>query len=151
MVNLTISEFISNKGFSYRETASRLLRNGNSFSVPIPKFTELSFDQIRSSLFVFQVFSILCYLVNYWTYPLFSLLIHLFMESTTVHTRQPNLIELRGIETTPMTVYVKRGSKWKKVTSDLHIPWDLILIGQEVLCPCDFVITRWRAAVDAAD
>ncbi|KAH0786931.1 manganese-transporting ATPase 13A1 [Histomonas meleagridis] len=151
-VNLTVSEYVSNKGLTDREAATRLLHYGqNSYSVPIPKFIELYFDQIRSPLFVFQVFSILCYLLDeYWTYPLFSLVMLLFMEGTTVRTRQSNLLELRGVETPPVTVYVKRSGEWKKITSDLLVPGDLVLLDQEVLCPCDFVIINGRAVVNEA-
>lgn len=151
-VDLTVGEYVKNNGLTDKEAAKRLVHYGqNVYSVPIPGFKELYLEQIRSPLFVFQVFSILCYLLDsYWTYPLFSLASLLFTEGTTVRTRQSNLLELRGVETPPVTVHAKRNNEWKKITSDLLVPGDLVLIDKEILCPCDLVLISGRAVVNEA-
>jgi cation-transporting ATPase 13A1 len=138
--NLTIAKYTQNHGLSNAEVAQKMLYYGpNTYTVPIPGFIELYLDQIRSPLFVFQVFSIFCYLLDeYWTYLLFSLASLLFLEGTTVRTRQSNLLELRGVETPPVTIYARRETKWIKITSDLLLPGDLCLINQPIMCMAHF-------------
>jgi hypothetical protein len=97
------TKYTQNHGLSNAEVAQKILSHGpNAYTVPIPGFIELYLDQIRSPLFVFQVFSIFCSLLDeYWIYPLFSLASLLLLERTTVRTRQSNLLELRGVELRP--------------------------------------------------
>lgn len=147
-----VAEYLGSNGLSEVEASKRVLYYGeNSYTIPIPGFLELLLDQVRSPLFVFQVFSILCYLLDdYWTTPLFSLISLLFMESATVRTRQSNLLELRGVETPPITLHAKRNGVWKKMTSEAIVPGDLIIIDQEAMCPCDLVIISGRAVLNEA-
>ncbi|KAK8898836.1 hypothetical protein M9Y10_001128 [Tritrichomonas musculus] len=147
-----VAEYLGSNGLTEVDASKRVLYYGeNSYTIPIPGFLELLLDQIRTPLFVFQVFSILCYLLDdYWTTPLFSLVSLLFMESATVRTRQSNLLELRGVETPPITLHVKRNGEWKKAMSDTIVPGDLIILDQEVMCPCDLVIISGRAVLNEA-
>ena len=150
--NLKISEYLANKGLTDDEAAERLLTFGtNAYSVPIPGFIELMTEHIRSPMFVFQAFCCLLFLLDeYWLYPFMSLGSLLFTEATTVKTRQRNLLELRGVETPPTTVFVKRQGSWKKITSDMLVPGDVVLLDKEGLCPCDMLVIRGRAVVNEA-
>lgn len=151
-VNNEIQSYTQSRGLSEKEAAQRLLYYGpNEYSVPIPGFMELYLDHIRSPLFVFQVFNILVYIIDeYFIYPLMSLASVLFLEATTVRTRQSNLLELRGVETPPIPLYVCRDYEWKKTTSNAIVPGDLVLLDQEVLAPCDFVVLDGRVVVNEA-
>ncbi|OHT00953.1 putative cation-transporting ATPase 13A1 [Tritrichomonas foetus] len=150
--NLKISEYLHSKGLTETEASKRLLYYGqNNYNIPVPSFTEILIDQLRTPLFAFQIFTNLLYLIDdYISTPLMNILMTVFMESATVRNRQSSFLELRGAETPPIALHVKRNGEWKKTTSDLLVPGDLIVLDQETLCPCDIIIVSGRAVMNEA-
>lgn len=150
---LQISEYLKSNGLQEVEAAKRILYYGeNSYTIPIPSFFELLIEQLRSPLFIFQVFSIMIYLLDeYFTTPLVSLISLIFLESTTVRTKQSNLLELRGVENPPIPLHVKRSGQWENKMSNVIVPGDLVVLDQESICPCDLIIISGRAVVNEAN
>jgi cation-transporting ATPase 13A1 len=108
-------------------------------------------QHILAPFFVFQVFSIACWMLDsYFTYPLFSLLSLLLIEANTVRTRQSNLLELRGVRNEEVLVDVYRDKQWRTVPSSKLVPGDLILVTSEILCPADLLVLSGRAVVNEA-
>jgi len=150
--NMKVGQYLTHKGLTDKEAEEKIAYFGpNSYQLPIPGFLQLFKEQLVSPLFVFQIFSILCLMVDeYWTYPLMSLGSLLFMEFSNVKTRQSNLLELRGAEVIPVPLYVLRAGKWRKIPSDLLAPGDIILIESEFSSPCDLLVLNGRVVVNEA-
>ena len=150
--DLTVREYLANKGLSDAEAAKRLLRYGqNNYTVPIPGFLELMVEQLISPMSVLRMFMFLLNLLNdYFLSQLMSLGISVSLEAGTARARQKNLLELRGAEAPPILIYVKREGTWKKITSDLLMPGDVVLLHKECMCPCDLLVMKGRAVVNEA-
>lgn len=116
-VNLKIGEYVSSRGLRSDELKKRIDYFGhNIYDVPVPSFGELLKQHILAPFFVFQVFSISCWMLDeYFTFPLFSLLSLVIMEANTVRTRQSNMLELRGVDRSSLGRYVSDRSLFTSV------------------------------------
>ncbi|KAK8898839.1 hypothetical protein M9Y10_001131 [Tritrichomonas musculus] len=149
-----ISEYLESKGLTKEESKSRLDYFGpNSYQIPIPSFMELMKEHVLAPFFVFQVFSILCWMLDeYFIYSLFSLLALFIIEANTVNTRQSNLLELRGVENEPVKFNVYRDGQWSSVFNDKLVPGDIILLNSntEGLVPADLLLLTGRCVTNEA-
>ena len=66
-----------------------------------------------------------------WQYSLFTLGMIFMFEGVTVMSRLKNLQTLRGMGNKTREVYVYRMKSWKKLSSDLLVPGDVISVKRE--------------------
>ena len=151
-VDLEIHEYLESRGLNQSEIKKRLNYFGpNAYEVPGPTFMELLKEHVLAPFFVFQVFSICCWMLDeYFIYPLISLVSLLLIEGNTVRTRQSNLLELRGVRNEPIRLNVYRDEQWISVEGSKLVPGDLVLVTSEILCPADFLLVSGRAIVNEA-
>ena len=147
-----ISFYFESQGLTTKEAATKTEYYGkNTYSIPIPGFLELLKEHMLAPLFVFQIFSVLCFLLDsYLTYPLVTIASLILIEANTVRTRQSNLQELRGVEQEPIPIRVYRDGQWKSLTSDNLVPGDLVFISGEMICPADMLLMSGRVVVNEA-
>ena len=70
----------------------------NSLRVPLPTFWQVYKEQLMGPVTVFQVFTVLLWLMDeYWKYALFSAMSLLMFEGTTAFSRIKNITTLRGM------------------------------------------------------
>ena len=141
--NQTVQSYLSSKGLTTAESKKNLDYYGpNSYEIPIPSFKELLKEHILAPFFVFQIFSNICWMFDeYFTFPLVSLISLVLVEANTVRTRQSNLLELRGVETTPIKVTVYRDGEWKIISSFKLVPGDIVFLKTPgIQCPADMAV-----------
>ncbi|OHT14736.1 E1-E2 ATPase family protein [Tritrichomonas foetus] len=150
--DLTVQEYLDSKGISRTEKTEKLNYFGlNSYQIPVPSFKELMKEHVLAPFFVFQVFSICCWMLDeYFIYPLFSLVSLFILEANTVNTRQSNLLELRGVENESTRVQVYRDGSWTFLESGNLLPGDIVLINQEIICPADLLLLSGRCVTNEA-
>jgi len=150
--NREISQYLASKGHTDAEAHQAKEYFGhNNYDIPVPSFIELLKEHMLAPFFVFQVFSILCWMLDdYLTYPIVSLVSLILIESNTVRTRQSNLIELRGVKNTPFQIWVNRDETWRMISTDKLVPGDLVLLDKNILCPADMLVLAGRVVVNEA-
>lgn len=154
--NLTVGEYLNidsgYKGLSAKDVQAKTEYFGqNSYEIPIPSFLQLLKEHMLAPFFVFQVFSISCWMFDeYFTYPLFSLISLVIIEANTVRTRQSNLLELRGVESEPIHVHAYRDGQWTYLPSDRLLPGDIVFLNSEIMVPADLLLLSGRAIVNEA-
>eukprot|EP00644_Phytophthora_capsici_P010737 jgi/Phyca11/526333/estExt2_fgenesh1_pm.C_PHYCAscaffold_90054 len=129
----------------------------NEFSIPQPNFVDMFKQQLLEPLTVFQIFSVCLYMLDeYWQYSLFTLGMILMFEGVTVMSRLKNLQTLRGMGNKAREVYVYREKTWKKLSSDLLVPGDVISVKRETdgdhdnMVPCDCLLLDGSAVLNEA-
>lgn len=140
------------------EAAEQLeLYGKNEFSIPQPNFFDMFKQQLLEPLTVFQVFSVCLYMLDeYWQYSLFTLVMILMFEGVTVMSRLKNLQTLRGMGNKSIEMFVYRSKEWKKITSDMLVPGDIVSIKRETdgdhdnMVPCDCLLLDGSAVMNEA-
>ena len=154
--NLLLSHYGKSLGLSEDEVQQAHDRYGdNSLKVPLPTFWNLYKEQLTGPVTVFQIFTVLLWLMDeYWKYALFSALSLLIFEATTAFSRQKNVSTLRGMGQQAGRVMVRRGGVWEERSTEELYPGDLISLkrvgGDEVPVPCDCLILSGSAVVNEA-
>ena len=148
-----IKDYLDKKGLKTDEAKKELEYYGeNSFKIPVPSFMELMKEHVLAPFFVFQLFSYACWMFDeYFIYPLFSMASLFFVEANTVRTRQSNLLELRGVETSSISVEVYRDEEWKTISSFKLVPGDIVFLRRPgITCPADILILSGRCVANEA-
>ena len=154
--DLPLSHYVKSKGLTSDEVHHSHERYGdNALRVNIPTFGELYKEQLTSPVTVFQIFTVLLWLMDeYWKYALFSALSLLIFEGTTAFSRQKNVTTLRGMGQTPGRVLVRRAGVWEEHSTEELYPGDIISLkrrgGEEIPVPCDCVLLAGSAVVNEA-
>lgn len=103
----------------------------NKFEVPVPRFTELLWEQLLAPFFCFQVFCVgLWALDEYWYYSLFTLVMLVSFECTVVGQRLRNLSDVRKLQAPKQPLSVYRNGKWGKLPGDALLPGDVVSIAR---------------------
>ena len=154
--DMLLSHYVKSRGLSSDEVHHAHERYGdNSLSVPLPTFWDLYKEQLTGPVTVFQIFTVLLWLMDeYWKYALFSALSLLIFEATTAFSRQKNVATLRGMGQRPGRVMVRRAGVWEERSTEELYPGDLISLrrqsGDEITVPCDCVLLAGSAVVNEA-
>ena len=154
--DLPLSHYVKSRGLSGEEVHHSHERYGdNALQVNIPTFWNLYKEQLTGPVTVFQIFTVLLWLMDeYWKYALFSALSLLIFEGTTAFSRQRNIATLRGMGQKAGRILVRRGGVWEDHSTEELYPGDIISIkrdgGEEVLVPCDCVLLAGSAVVNEA-
>jgi cation-transporting ATPase 13A1 len=152
--HLTFGEYLDSRGLKqHSDVPTRTNYYGpNSYDVPVPTFLQLLKEHTLAPFFVFQVFSILCWMLDqYFIYPLLMLASLLMIEANTVRTRHSNLLELRGVKHEAILVHARRDDEWRRIPSNKLLPGDLVLLtDSEVICPADILVLSGRAIANEA-
>jgi cation-transporting ATPase 13A1 len=138
--------------------AAKLRFGPNEFAVRQPTFTDLYKKQLLSPLCVFQLFSVLLWLLDeYWQYSLFTLFMILMFEGTVVFQRIKSLGALKGMGNKLYDVHVFRYNTWMTtVTSDL-LPGDIVSLkistdktDGSAIVPADVLVLSGSAVLSEA-
>ena len=154
--DLPLSHYVKSRGLSGEEVHHSHERYGdNALQVNIPTFWNLYKEQLTGPVTVFQIFTVLLWLMDeYWKYALFSALSLLIFEGTTAFSRQRNIATLRGMGQKAGRILVRRGGVWEDHSTEELYPGDIISIkrngGEEVPVPCDCVLLAGSAVVNEA-
>ncbi|KAG5486251.1 hypothetical protein LSCM1_07374 [Leishmania martiniquensis] len=124
----------------------------NKMEVVIPEFQDLFVDHALSPFFVFQMFCVLLWCLDeYWYYSLFTGVMMVGMECTTVYQRIRNMRTLRDMAEVPVRdIDVMRGGKRVTIRTDALLPLDLIVVPSNAPCPVDAVLVKGTAVVNEA-
>lgn len=125
---------------------------GNLMDLPIPTYTELMKEHIVAPFFVFQLFSVLLWMLDeYWQLSMYTLVMLIVFESTVVAQRIANWRRIKRMRRPAQKVKVIRNGKIIEVSSDYLVPLDLVVVekGQDkATVPCDMLILNGNCTVD---
>ncbi|CAK4621626.1 hypothetical protein LEN26_020084 [Aphanomyces euteiches] len=127
----------------------------NEFSIPQPTFLKMYQEQLVEPLTVFQIFSVLLYMLDeYWQYSVFTLVMILMFEGVTVFSRLKNLQTLRGMGNAVRNVYVYRYKQWTEVCTSTLVPGDLVSLKRNMegdnTVPADCLLLQGNAVANEA-
>lgn len=126
----------------------------NVFQIPVPTFTKLFAEHAVAPFFVFQVFCNCLWLLDeYWTFPIFSLVMLVVFESTVVFGRLRTLNEFRTMTIQPFLIWVHRAGKWVEASTADLLPGDLVSVqrsSEDSGVPCDLLLCTGAAIVNEA-
>ncbi|KAF0694448.1 Aste57867_14681 [Aphanomyces stellatus] len=127
----------------------------NEFSIPQPTFTKMYQEQLVEPLTVFQIFSVLLYMLDeYWQYSVFTLVMILMFEGVTVFSRLKNLQTLRGMGNAQRNVFVYRFKQWTEVCTSSLVPGDLVSLKRNMdgdnTVPADCLLLQGNAVANEA-
>ncbi|OUS46274.1 ATPase type 13A [Ostreococcus tauri] len=154
--SLPLSSYVKAKGLTADEVHHAHERFGNNaLKVNVPTFWELYKEQLTSPVTVFQIFTVLLWLMDeYWKYALFSALSLAIFEGTTAFSRQKNVATLRGMGQQAERIMVRRSGVWEERSTEELYPGDVISLkrrgGDEITVPCDCVLLSGSAVVNEA-
>mmetsp|Transcript_357 Transcript_357/g.813 ORF Transcript_357/g.813 Transcript_357/m.813 type:complete len:1571 (-) Transcript_357:629-5341(-) len=157
-VALPLSSYLKpTRGMTPGAVMAAISRYGdNSLKVPLPTFLSLYKEQLMGPVTVFQVFTVLLWLMDeYWKYALFSACSLLMFEATTAFSRIKNIRTLRGMGTNPWRIQVLREGQWTERSTEDLVPGDLVSLtrlpgGVDTAVPCDCLVLRGSAVVNEA-
>jgi len=125
----SFGDFIGHQGLSLQEGRKIDEFKMNRFNIPIPKFLEIFKEHAVAPFFVFQIFSVLLWLIDeYWMFSIMTLVMLVLSECFIVAQRLKNLMELRGINVPADPIYVYRNKKWIKLTADQLMMGDVVSV-----------------------
>jgi cation-transporting ATPase 13A1 len=157
-VDNALSSYLkATRGMSPHAVASCVSRYGdNSLRVPLPTFLQVYKEQLMGPVTVFQVFTVLLWLMDeYWKYALFSACSLLMFEATTAFSRIKNISTLRKMGQAPWKIATLRDGQWTERSTEELVPGDLVSVvrlpgGVDTPIPCDCLILRGSAVVSEA-
>ena len=127
----------------------------NTFDIPVPTFLELFVEHMLAPFFVFQLFSISLWLMDeMWYLSIFSLVMLLSFEATTVYQRKSTMTEFQSMGIKPYDIYVYRDKKWSQIKTSELLPGDITSIvrtpHEDLSIPCDMIILQGSCIVNEA-
>ncbi|EEH54606.1 p-type ATPase superfamily [Micromonas pusilla CCMP1545] len=145
------------RGLTPAAVAAYVSRYGdNSLRVPLPTFMQVYKEQLMGPVTVFQVFTVLLWLMDeYWKYAIFSAASLLLFEGTTAFSKIKNIRTLRGMGQAPGRVNCLRDGRWEDRNTEDLVPGDIVSIvrvagGAESPIPCDCLVLRGSTVVNEA-
>ncbi|ETV84154.1 hypothetical protein H257_03440 [Aphanomyces astaci] len=156
-VTATVATYVNATGVASDAAYNRMLDlyGHNEFSIPQPTFIKMYQEQLVEPLTVFQIFSVLLYMLDeYWQYSLFTLVMILMFEGVTVFSRLKNLQTLRGMGNALRTVYVFRHGAWIEACTSSLVPGDVVSLKRNLdgdnTVPCDCLLLQGNAVANEA-
>ncbi|ETW07462.1 hypothetical protein H310_01974 [Aphanomyces invadans] len=153
----SVATYVNATGIPNEAVYGRLLDlyGRNEFSIPQPTFIKMYQEQLVEPLTVFQIFSVLLYMLDeYWQYSLFTLVMILMFEGVTVFSRLKNLQTLRGMGNALRNVFVYRNHAWVEVCTSSLVPGDVVSLKRNVegdnTVPCDCLLLQGNAVANEA-
>ncbi|KAL5483774.1 hypothetical protein EMCRGX_G020188 [Ephydatia muelleri] len=153
-VDLPYSQYVQWKGYGSDDDVERAkMKYGkNQLEMFSPDFWAMFRERASAPFFVFQVFCVgLWCLDEYWYYSLFTLLMLVSFEAILVKQQQKNLADVRNMSSKPYPIFVYRGGRWTKISTEELLPGDIISVGrskEDNLVPCDILLLRGSCIVD---
>lgn len=130
--------------------SARQLIFGNSvIDVSIPSIFSTIIDEIFQPFFVFQVFCLILWCVQYYFW--YSIAIFFIMVVTVavnVYYIQNNLREIRRLATYTCEVEVLRNKQVVKISSADLVPGDVLIPSRNLIFPCDLILLDGFCLVD---
>lgn len=131
----------SQKGLSPLEQSFRRTIYGtNLIDVPVKPYPKLLFEEILNPFYVFQMFSIILWMVDqYYIYAICIFIISVISISISLYETRKQSITLRNMAQLITTVTIRRKSGEEECVSSVElVPGDCLIIPQEgMLLPCD--------------
>lgn len=126
----------------------------NHLAVHIPSFLELLKNQLLSPLSMFQVFCAMLWLLDeYWTYTIWTLVMVVVFEASTVFQRTRTQKMLGGMAPKGNPIFAYRAGKWQQISTKELLPGDLISMSfhrTEVLSSGDSTAGKQKKSVGDA-
>ncbi|CCW65379.1 unnamed protein product [Phytomonas sp. EM1] len=148
------SHYIHWKGISTEANLAKQLDTYgmNKMEVVIPEFQDLFVDHMLSPFFVFQMFCVLLWCLDeYWYYSIFTGVMMVGMECTTVYQRIRNMRMLRDMAEVPVRdARVIRNGKEMDIKTDALLPMDILVVPSNQPCPVDAILIKGTCVVNEA-
>ncbi|XP_053173607.1 cation-transporting ATPase 13A2 isoform X2 [Scomber japonicus] len=140
------------KGLSQLEQSLRRCVYGpNLIDVPVKPYIRLLFEEVLNPFYVFQVFSIILWMIdNYYYYASCIFIISFLSIGISLHEIRKQSITLRNMARLVTNVKVRRNSGEEECVSSVElVPGDCIIIPQEgLLLPCDAALLAGECLVN---
>eukprot|EP00053_Salpingoeca_punica_P016289 m.153139 g.153139 ORF g.153139 m.153139 type:complete len:1178 (+) comp16932_c0_seq1:66-3599(+) len=146
---------LDSRGLSAEEVAARRQVFGSCrYEISIPQPRELLLQQMVAPIFVFQVTTMLLYMLDgmvVFCCVMLGMLV--LIEHMLVKQRIKNFKESLDLREKPSLINVYRSNRWRRIPSDFLLPGDVCCItrsrdGQHV--PCDLVVLNGSCVVNEA-
>ncbi|EPY19067.1 cation-transporting ATPase 13A1 [Strigomonas culicis] len=124
----------------------------NVMEVVIPDFQDLFVDHALAPFFVFQMFTVLLWCLDeYWYFSVFTGVMMVGMECTTIYQRIRNMKTLRDMAEVPVRdITVIRNKKEVVVRTNELLPLDIFVVPNNMACPVDALLVKGTAVVNEA-
>lgn len=117
--------------------------------VPVPSIASLLAKEASHPFFVFQVLSIILWIVEqYYYYAITIFVLALGSLLSTVIEIRKNMKDIRRMALHECEVEVKRSSGWQKVRSRYVVPGDLVKVPEKTQLPCDLILLKGSCLMD---
>ncbi|KAM7410928.1 hypothetical protein PAMA_021072 [Pampus argenteus] len=139
-------------GLSHLEQSLRRRVYGpNLIDVPVKSYTKLLFEEVLNPFYVFQVVSVILWMIDlYYYYATCILIISFLSIGISLYKIRKQSITLRNMARLVTNVTVRRNSgEEERVSSVELVPGDCIIIPQEgMLLPCDAAVLAGECLVN---
>jgi cation-transporting ATPase 13A2 len=120
----------------------------NSINVQVKPWFSLLMDEVLHPFYIFQIFSIILWLVDeYVYYAACILFISVVSAIVTLLDTRSNLINIRNLSHFTCQVQVWRFNQWTNVSSETLVPGDVFLV-ESAICPCDAILLNGECLVN---
>ncbi|OMJ65355.1 hypothetical protein SteCoe_38399 [Stentor coeruleus] len=117
--------------------------------VPVPSIALLLTKEASHPFFVFQVLSIILWIVEqYYYYAITIFVLALGSLLSTVIEVRKNMKDIRRMALHECEIEVKRSSGWQKMRSRYIVPGDIIKIPEKTQLPCDAILLKGSCLMD---
>ncbi|KAM7404348.1 hypothetical protein PAMP_011704 [Pampus punctatissimus] len=139
-------------GLSHLEQSLRRRVYGpNLIDVPVKSYTKLLFEEVLNPFYVFQVVSVILWMIDlYYYYATCILIISFLSIGISLYKIRKQSVTLRNMARLVTNVTVRRNSgEEERVSSVELVPGDCIIIPQEgMLLPCDAAVLAGECLVN---
>eukprot|EP00960_Hanusia_phi_P028454 747419-Hanusia_phi.AAC.5 len=147
---------VSTQGLTIGEVHKRKRIFGlNELDVPLKSSFSLLLDEVLNPFYIFQIFSILIWLIDGYTYYACAIAIMSVVSAlSSTYTTRRNLLRIRRMAELKQTVTVYRKlavhteDNYVEVDVSELVPGDVILLSSAMAAPCDLLLVRGSCVVD---
>ncbi|KAH0473901.1 MAG: uncharacterized protein KVP18_002356 [Porospora cf. gigantea A] len=154
-VDLQIKTYVASSGLESAEAARRRETYGvNNYEMTLPTFLELFKEHAVAPFFVFQMGTMVLWLLDeMWQYALMSLMMLVGLEAQLVTRRIKEMGEMHDMKLKQRDVWVRRDDIWVHVSNDDIVPGDLFAIYAKNnkdtdTIPCDALLLAGEAVLN---
>ena len=172
---LPIGQYMTAKGYGTHAAAEDAAGTwgANKLTIPLPQYADLMLEQALAPFFVFQIVTVLLWMLDdYWYYSVVTLAMLVFLESTVAKQRIQHASLLRSMRRHPHPVFVYRESRWTRMDSTVLLPGDIVSLSRRRpaanaeqvrgaatgagdgsgadTCPADVLLLRGKCVVNEA-